>query len=380
MGFTIKNTQTESIGMPITSKKGQKTPILEREIKLFKKSFSSKRKEDFYTELSVLLKAGVTLKDALKLMVEEQKDRYLNQLFQNMGQLLVSGHSFSDAIKNRSDFSEYEYYSLKIGEESGKLQIIAHELAAYFANRNEQRRNLINALTYPIIILVTAIIVVIFMLRLVVPMFQDIFAQNEVELPWITLLIVSISDFLTDYGWSLILTLSLVVLSKKILFKGKGFKRKMDYLLLRSPYLGSFLRAFYLAQFTRAISLLISSGIPVLSSIQMSGRMIDFYPLIDSLAVVGEKIMLGKSLSDSLQGNKVFDNKMISMVRVAEETNQTEFIFDRLSQQYTIEVRQKSKLLNTLLEPLIILTVGVCVGVILVAMYLPMFKLGSVLQ
>ncbi|WP_435624309.1 type II secretion system F family protein [Flagellimonas sp.] len=380
MGFTLKNTQPESIGIPNNSSKKQKPSIFEREIRLFKKSFSSKRKEDFYTELSVLLKAGVTLKDSLKLMAEEQKDGYLNQMFRNMGELLVSGHSFSDAIKNRSDFSEYEYYSLKIGEESGKLQIITQELAAYFANKNEQRRNLVNALTYPIIILVTAIVVVVFMLRLVVPMFQDIFAQNEVDLPWITLLIIAISDFLSDYGGWLLLLFLVMVLSKKILFKGKKLRRHVDYALLKLPYLGSFLRAVYLAQFTRAISLLIASGVPVLSSIQMSGRMIAFFPLIDSLEVVSEKIMLGKSLSDSLQGNKVFDNKMISMVRVAEETNQTEFIFDRLSQQYSIEVQQKSKLLNTLLEPLIILTVGVCVGVILVAMYLPMFKLGSVLQ
>jgi type IV pilus assembly protein PilC len=107
--------------------------------------------------------------------------------------------------------------------------------------------------------------------------------------------------------------------------------------------------------------------------------MIDFYPLKDALATVEAKIMKGSALSDSLKGNKIFDHRMITLVKVAEETNRTEFIFERLNQQYSIEVQQKSKLLSTLMEPMIIVFVGILVGLILVAMYLPMFKLGSVL-
>jgi len=107
-------------------------------------------------------------------------------------------------------------------------------------------------------------------------------------------------------------------------------------------------------------------------------KMIDFYPLTEALTSVEKGVLAGLSLNQSMSKNKIFDNKMISLVKVAEETNQTEYIFERLNQQYAIEVKQKSKLLSTLMEPLIILVIGIFVGVILVSMYLPMFKLSSV--
>ncbi|MBS9464168.1 type II secretion system F family protein [Flagellimonas sp. 389] len=379
MGFKLENTNSGTVTSLNETKSAEKTSILERELTFFGKSFSNKKKEDFYTELSVLLKAGITLKEALKLIEEGQKKEQQKVLFKDLGERLLAGNSFSEAIKDRKEFSEYEYYSIKIGEESGTLTTITNELGSFFAKKNEQQRSLVNALTYPIIILITAVLVVIFMLRMVVPMFQDIFKQNNVDLPWITEFIVAVSDFIKDYGWWLVFIIIGVLLLRKVLFGNDWFKRKLDYLLIKVPYLGSFLKAVYLAQFTRAISLLTASKVPVLNSIELAGKMISFYPLQDALEIVSTKILQGESLSNSLKGNKVFSNKMISMVKVAEETNQTEFMFERLNQQYSVEVQQKSKLLSTLLEPMIILIVGVCVGVILVAMYLPMFKLGSVL-
>lgn len=379
MGFKLENTNSGTVTSLNEPKREQKKSILERELTFFGKSFSNKKKEDFYTELSVLLKAGITLKEALKLIEEGQKKEQQKTLFNDLGNSLLSGSSFSEAIKGKKEFSEYEYYSLKIGEESGTLTTITNELGSFFAKKNEQQRSLVNALTYPIIILITAVLVVIFMLRMVVPMFQDIFKQNNVDLPWITEFIVAVSDFIKDYGWWVVFIIIGMLLLRKVLFGNDRFKRKLDYLLMKVPYLGSFFKAVYLAQFTRAISLLTASKVPVLNSIELAGKMISFYPLQDALEVVSAKILQGESLSNSLKGNKVFSNKMISMVKVAEETNQTEFMFERLNQQYSVEVQQKSKLLSTLLEPMIILVVGVCVGVILVAMYLPMFKLGSVL-
>jgi len=377
MGFKLDNTNTARDKAKVQD--GFKKPLLQREITLFGKSFSNKKKEDFYTELSVLLQAGITLKEALKLIEEGQKKEQHRTLLAAIGNDLTSGRSFSEALMGRKEFSEYEYYSIKIGEESGTLHRIAEELGQFFAKKNEQRRNLINALTYPMIIMVTAILVVVFMLRMVVPMFQDIFEQNQVELPWITRMIVSMSNKIGSYGWGIVAVFLIVVFLRKVLFGIRWFRRRMDYALLKMPYLGNFLKAVYLSQFTRAISLLSASRVPLVESIELSGKMIGFYPLNDVLEKVEENILQGKSLSNSLKGNAMFDNKMVSMVKVAEETNKTEFMFERLNHQYAIEVEQKSKLLSTLLEPFIILMVGICVGVILVAMYLPMFRLSSVL-
>jgi len=376
MGFQLEN----KVNVPKSaSKKATGTSILQKEITFFEAGFSNKKKEDFYTEIHVLLKAGINLKDALALIQENQKKEKQQLFYKEMVDALVAGQPFSEVIQDRKEFTEYEYYSLKIGEETGTTAKIAEELGKFFSRKNEQRRNLINALTYPIIILLTAVLVVIFMLRLVVPMFQDIFKQNQVELPGITKLIISASDFIRDYGWWVLLLIIVLLLSRKIYTKKDWYKRRKDALLLKLPYIGNFVKAVHMAQFTQAVTLLTAAKVPVLNSIDLVAKMIDFIPLKEALGQVSTKIMMGNSLSESLKGNKIFDHRMVSLMKVAEETNQTEFIFERLNQQYNIEVQQKSKLLSTIIEPLIILIVGILVGVILVAMYLPMFKLGSIL-
>ncbi len=377
MAFKLEHTlDTESRKIP--KKKGLEN-FLTKEITLFGTLFNNKRKEAFYSELALLLKAGVHLREALALLKENQKKEKLQQFYGQMLEELDAGRSLSEILKVRKAFSTYEEYSVQIGEESGNLMKITQELATFFVQKNEQRRNLVNALTYPIIILCTAVLVVIFMLRMVVPMFEDIFKQNGVELPVITQWIISISNFIRDYGWLLLLVFVSLLLLRKPLLKQAKFKEKWDHFVLRIPYMGNLVRSVYLAQFTQAVALLVSSKVPMLNSIQMVKRMIGFHPLQNALDQMEAKIMQGTNLHDSFKGNKMFDNKMVSLIKVAEETNQTEFIFEKLNQQYVLEMQQKSKILSTVMEPLIIVVIGIFVGVILVSMYLPMFKLSTVL-
>ncbi len=377
MGFKLEHT---AIRETKPAQKGDGlSNILQKEITLFGTFFNAKRKEDFYTELSVLLKAGINLRDGLALLAENQQKEKLRSFYQDMERELVLGNSFYRILRGKKEFTEYEYYSIKIGEETGNLVRITEELGKFYARKNEQRRSLVNALTYPMIILTTAILVVVFMLRMVVPMFEDIFRQNKVDLPGITIMIINVSNFIKDYGWMVLLGILLLIVLRKTFSKKMWFKKNKDYFLLKLPYVGPFIRTVYLAQFTQAVALLTSSKVPLLNSIQMVKKMMDFYPLQEALSQVEKDVLKGRSLNESLKGIKIFDNKMVSLVKVAEETNQTEFIFERLNEQYTIEVQQKSKMLSTLLEPLIILMVGIFVGVILVSMYLPMFKLSTVL-
>ena len=182
---------------------------------LFNKAFTNKIKEDFYTELSVLLKAGITLKDALELIGNSQKKKQNAAILKLISENIVSGQSLSEVLKTQKQFTDYEYYSIKIGEETGTLFQVTEQLGSFFARKNEQRRNLISALTYPIIILSTAVLVVGFMLRFVVPMFQDIFKQQNVELPAITKFIISVSDFLGDYGFIMFFVLIAMIASKQ---------------------------------------------------------------------------------------------------------------------------------------------------------------------
>ncbi|PWH83991.1 type II secretion system F family protein [Algibacter marinivivus] len=376
MGFQLENILKEK---RVKTKHPNETSFLQKEIKLFGNTFSTKIKEDFYTELSVLLKAGITLKDALELIQNAFKKKAHQDKLNVISNAIVSGLSLSEAIKTQKEFTDYEYFSLKIGEETGTLTQVTEQLGAFYARKNEQRRNLISALTYPIIILSTAVLVVVFMLQYVVPMFQDIFEQQKVELPAITKFIIYVSEFMKRYTWLLLLIVFSIVFSRAFFNKKLWFKKFKNRLVLKLPFIGNFVKTVYLSQFTQAVSLLTASKVPVVNSIQLVKQMINFYPLQYALETVEQHILKGESLSDSLSKHKLFDDKMIALVKVAEETNQTEYIFERLNMQYNTQVQQKSKMLSTLMEPFIILIVGVLVGIILVAMYLPMFKLSSVM-
>ena len=376
MGFQLENISQKP------KEKAQKVKgesFLKKEITLFGSSFSNKVKEDLYTELGLLLKAGITLKDALELIEDAQKKKQHKHVLKSISQDILMGSSLSEALQPKKEFTEYEYYSVKIGEETGTLQLVAEQLGMFYGRKNEQRRNIISALTYPTIILSTAVLVVIFMLTYVVPMFEDIFKQQNIDLPKITKFIIAVSDFFKSYGWAFLVIIVIVIASRGVFKKKLWYRRFKDSLTLKLPYVGNFIKTIYLSQFTQAVSLLTTSKVPLVNSIQLVKKMMGFMPLQDALEIVESDILKGKSLSESLKKHRLFDSKMVALVKVAEETNQNEFIFQRLNAQYTTQVQQKSKLLSTALEPFIIMVVGILVGVILIAMYLPMFRLSSAL-
>ncbi|WP_025741259.1 type II secretion system F family protein [Aquimarina pacifica] len=353
--------------------------ILTKEITLFGSAFNSKKKEQWYAELSVLLKSGIDLRSGLSLLSETQKKEKDQKLMASMVDKLIAGSSFSEIIKSDKNFTDYEYYAIKIGEQTGELAKIAVELSEFYKRKNELRREIVSALTYPIIVLCTAMIVIIFMLRYVVPMFVDIFKQNQVELPKITKGIINFSNFMGDNGLLLLLLGLIMIGGVFFVSKKVWFRKILGNVQLKLPILGNYFNRIYMAQFTQAIALLTSAKVPMVESMDLVKNMIDFYPLQEGLRTAKKMVLAGDSLSKSFSQSPIFDKKMIAMMRVAEETNQTEFIFQKLSEQYNQQVKYQSQVISNVLNPLLTIFVGIIVGVILIAMYLPMFRLSSVM-
>lgn len=375
MAFKIENTQSRRFTQ--NKKQSSIEDLLKKEIVLFGERFNNKKKQAFYQELAVLMKAGITFKEGLTLIVESLKKNTDKELIQSILNDVINGKPFSVALLASKSFSEYEFYSLQIGEETGTTAQVCQELGIFYERKNEQKRIIIAALTYPSIVLTTAIVVVVFMLSYVVPMFQDIFRQNNVELPMLTKVIVKLSTLTKTFGIYGLLLLGLLFFAGRIFKDNKQYRKTLHHFVLKIPVFGTFITKVYLAQFTQAVALLTTSKVPLLNSIQMVKMMIRFVPLQEALDKVENSILKGNSLSASLKENPLFDNRIISLVKVAEETNQTEYVFKQLSEQYNQEVVQQSKTMTTVLEPLMILFVGVLVAVLLVAMYLPMFQLSS---
>lgn len=350
--------------------------ILKKEIS-FGSSFSNKKKEAFYIELNVLLEAGLTLKDSLSLIAKNQKkeEGLINAIIDE----IILGKNFSEAIKNRKEFSLYEYHSLRIGEQTGTIKSVTKELGVFYKRRNEQKRMVLSALSYPIVVLLTAFVAILFMLQFVVPMFADIFKQNQVELPWITQKIMDLSAFSKTYWWMFLSIVVAFLVTIQLIKKKVWYQKLISKVTLKLPLVGEFVRKVKIAQFTQAITLLTGAKVPLLNGLQLTKSMITFYPLQMALEKIEYDILQGKSLHQSMDDYKIFDKKMVSLIKVADETNQNETIFKRLTDQYNEEIEYQSKMIASTLEPFIILILGAIVATILIAMYLPMFTLSTVI-
>lgn len=354
--------------------------LLNRDISFGSKELNDKKKEYLYLELSSLLQAGINLKASFELVTSEQEKEKDKELYQNIQTAVLGGTTFSQALQQTGKFSLYEVYSLQIGEETGKLIEVLTDLAKYYQNKIKQRRKIVSALTYPCVVLSTSLGAVFFMLKFVVPMFGDVFKRFGGKLPWITEKIMGISNAMENNFWRFMILV--VLMACFILFtrKTQKFKEISSKILLRTPLIGNLVQKIYLARFCNSMRLLINARLPLLRAIALIRQMIDYYPIESSLQKVEDDIMKGKTLHESLQQFKVYPSKMIQLIKVGEETNQLDLFFGRISESYIDEVEYKTSTLSSMMEPLIIIFLGLVVGVILISMYLPLFQMSNSFQ
>jgi type IV pilus assembly protein PilC len=352
-------------------------PFWNREISFAKTGLTDRKKERFYSELHILLIAGVDMRTAFELLSAEAERKEERELYAQILSAIVGGATFPDAIQQTGKFSLYEYFSLRIGEESGRMNLILQDLALYYAKKIKQKRKVVAALSYPLIVICIAVLAVIFMLRFVVPMFADMLSRFGTELPALTKGIIAASDAVGVYGPWIVLTLFSVVVFFYLNRKSDSFRRMSSAVLLRIPYLGKVVQKIYIERFAHAMHLLLISKTNLLDALDLVQKMVGFYPIETSLVKIRQQVLAGKTLNESLGEFPIYPRRMISLIRVAEEVNQVDMMFDKLSVQLSEEIEHETALLGSVIEPLMILFLGVLVAVILVAMYLPMFKMGE---
>lgn len=354
--------------------------LLNRDISFGSKELNDKKKEALYLELSSLLQAGINLKTSLELITAEQEKEADKSVFKNIENAVLKGSTLSQALQDSDRFSLYEVYSLQIGEETGKLTEVLQDLARFYQNKIKQRRKIVSALTYPCVVLSTSLGAVFFMLKFVVPMFGDVFKRFGGHLPWITEKIISVSQIMENNFWRVLMLMVLVAAFIFNTRKTERFRQISSRLILKIPVVGNLVQKIYLARFCNSMRLLISARLPLLRAIVLSKQMIGYYPVETSLQKVEDDIMKGKTLHQSLQQFPIYPSKLIQLIKVGEETNQLDYFFARISEQYIEEVEFKTTILSSMMEPLIIIFLGLVVGVILIAMYLPLFQMSNSFQ
>ncbi len=351
--------------------------FLNRDIKLFGNAWNDRKKERFYSELHILLTAGIDIRTTLELLESEADKKDEKALYGQILNAVINGSTLPEAIEQTGKFSSYEYYSLRIGEESGRMAAVLKDLGEYYTKKIKQKRKVTGALSYPAVVMIVAFGAVGFMLRFVVPMFADMLKRFNTELPAITQWIIGASNTFGTYGpWILLLLAGLGAFAYSQR-KQTWYRRFAAGLLLRIPYIGKIAQKVYLERFCHSMHLLLASRTTLVSALELVQKMVGFHPLEISLDTVRRDIMHGSALHESLAKFPVYTRRMVSLVRVAEEVNQLDLIFDKLSQQLTDEIEHETSVLGSIIEPLMIIFLGLMVAVILVAMYLPMFKLST---
>lgn len=352
------------------------TRTLSKEISLGRKEFPDKRKEELYSELGILIGSGLDIKSSFLVLIEENNKK-ARQFYENVYNQLITGVSLSNALSSTGKISNYEYHTIRIGEETGNLVVVLKQLTQHFSESIKQKRQLINTFSYPILVISTAIVVVLFMMNFIIPMFEELFKRFNGQLPALTRVVIAISKFISQYLWVMLV---LIVGASIALFsvrERESFRRVTSNFVLKIPGVGVIIQKAYLAKFCQTFSLLNSSRIPIVTSVQLIQKIIGFYPFEVALIQIEKDLINGKLLHESFREYAVFDGKLISLTKVGEEVNKLNEIFENLSKQYSEEVQHKVSVLNTVLEPILIIFIGLFVAVILISMYLPMFQMSN---
>lgn len=351
---------------------------LSQDIAFFDKKFGQNQKEAFYSELGLLLSSGIDIKTALEIIEDQLKVKKHKEILSQIKDDIISGNAVWEAIhKHPKTFTVYEYQSIKIGEESGKLPEVLIELGKFYTSAIKLRRQVISTLTYPVVVLVMSILIVQFMLSFVVPMFSDIFKHTGAELPATTQLLIKVSAKSGLIFYSILAVVVLGFLFHKTQQHKTWFRKYTTALFLKVPVVNELIRKIYLARFCQSMKLLLGSRVLLIDALDLVKNMIGYYPIEFALESVKKDVYAGKQLHESLAEHTIFPKKLVSLIKVSEEVNAPELIFEKLNQQYSEEIEHQQAIIGKVVEPLFLVILGGLVGFILVAMYTPLFRMSS---
>lgn len=354
--------------------------LLQADISLTGSVINDKIKERFYNDLYVLLSAGIDIRAALDLFCSELEKKQQDKFFREILDRIIKGQSMSTAMEDMKKFSRYECVSIRIGEETGQIQEILKELTSYFAKRIKMKRQMVSVFTYPVFLLTVTFGVLYFMLNNVVPMFAEVFQRFGKELPAFTMSIIHASEWVSSYGWIILLMIASLVSLAYLQKKKLWFRKSSAFILLKIPVFGKLIHKVYLARFCQSMQLMVKAKIPLVESLSLIEKMIEFYPLEVALTSIQNGLVKGSSMHEEMAKHPLFEKRMVSLIKVSEEVNSLDTMFEKLAKQYNDEVEYRTSIMGSLIEPLMILLIGVIVGTILIAMYQPLFNISNILE
>jgi type IV pilus assembly protein PilC len=342
------------------------------------RSVPSKNLAIFTRQFSVMIDAGLPLVQCLEILGKQEPHKHFSAAILKVREDVESGASLADAMKKHPKTFDPLYSNMiAAGEAGGILDTILKRLAVYIEKSVKLKGEVKSAMIYPVAVIVIAAVVVGAILWKVIPTFALMFAGLGAQLPAPTLFVIWLSNNLVAYGWLLIIALGLIGYGLKQYYATNGGRHVIDALTLKMPILGNIIRKVAVARFCRTLSTLLSSGVPILDGLDITAKTAGNAIIEDAIQVTRTSIERGETISGPLRETKVFPSMVVQMINVGETTGALDAMLAKIADFYEEEVDTAVAGLLTLMEPVMIAFLGVIVGGIVVAMYLPIFDLIS---
>ena len=351
-------------------------------------SFSFKRKgvstRDiviFTRQFATMINAGLPLVQSLDILAKQTENPALADVTRQVVYDVESGHTLADAFsKHPKAFTDLYVNMVAAGEAGGILDTILLRLATFLEKNDALVRKVKGAMVYPGVIFTVAGVAVAVLLIFVIPTFQAMFASVNLELPLPTRIVIGASQLLINYWWVIVAVIGLAVFGIRKYYATDDGKKRIDQMLLNAPVLGDLLRKSAVSRFTRTLGTLISSGVSILDGLEITAKTAGNRVIHDAVMASRQSIAGGETIAAPLERSKVFPPMVISMIAVGEQTGGLDEMLSKIADFYDDEVDVAVSALLSLMEPIMIVVLGVIVGGMVVAMYLPIFDMVNAVQ
>ena len=346
------------------------------------KKVKPKSLQVFARQLATMIEAGVSVVAALVTLEEQTDDKYLAQTIAEVRSDVESGLVLSQAMaRHPKVFNRLFISMVEAGESSGTLDAVLDRVATQIEKETQLKRRVRGAMIYPAVVLSFATLVLIFMLLFIVPVFVEVFETLDGDLPAPTKLVMGMSNLLRDYWFIIFPAMALTAWGLRKLKRTEKGRQHWDRFKLRIPMkIGDVVQKVALARFSRSLSTLVSAGVDIISALEITGATAGNYVIEESLADVRTKVHEGARISDPLIEDPIFPPMVGQMIKIGEETGELDKMLGKIADFYEDEVDASIQALTSIIEPILMIGVGIMVGTIVIAMYMPMFKMLTLIE
>ena len=334
----------------------------------------------FTRQLATMMKAGLPLMQAFEIVARGHSNPSMTEMLMQVRSDVEQGSALGKSFSKYPKYFDRFYCNLvSAGESGGVLESLLDKLAVYKEKTQAIKKKVKTALTYPIAIIVVAIALIFIMMMFVLPAFKEVYANMGAELPRLTQLVMNLSDLFVDYGWIMIILLIISAFGLyKLHEKSPTFQKRIDALILRLPVFGAIVRKATIARWARTTSTLFAAGVPLVEVLDSVAGASGNILYEEATQDIRAKVTQGLSLTSSMQSTDMFPNMVIQMAAIGEESGSLDDMLNKAAEFYEDEVDNSVSRLSHLMEPIIMVVLGSLIGILLIAMYLPLFNLGNV--